>query len=74
MSKNLVEPERQNYVIIWRMLDKQGYTRACTRPRAPIPTHTPIQTQIYNTYCFSTAKVIRERASVLRHTQIACLV
>ena len=46
------------------MLDKQGHTRA----RA----HT--HSQISNTYCFSTAKAFRERASVLLHTYIDCLV
>jgi hypothetical protein len=30
--------------------------------------------QICNTYCFSTATMIRESASVLRYTYIACLV
>jgi hypothetical protein len=40
------------------MLDKQDYmhVRACT--------HRPIR----NTYCFSTAKIIRERASMLSYT------
>ena len=33
--------------------------------------HTP--TQIYNTYNFSTAKIIGERSSVLHYTYIACL-
>jgi hypothetical protein len=46
-----------------------GHThkRACTH------THTHTHIQICNTYCFSTAKIIRERASVLRYTYIACL-
>jgi hypothetical protein len=57
------------------VLDKQGYmhARACTRPRARARTFT--FRQIYNTYCFSTATIIRERASVLRYTMyIGCLV
>ena len=33
-------------------------------------THTPI----CNSYCFSTATIVRERASLLRYTDIACLV
>ena len=46
------------------MLDKQGYMHARAR------THR----QICNTYCFSTATMIRERSSVSRYTYIACLV
>jgi hypothetical protein len=58
------------------MLDKQGYmhTRACTRPRVRVSIHACTHWQICNTYCFSTATVIRERALVLRYTFIACLV
>ena len=62
------------------MLDKKGYTHAHAhvhavghkhqRPRARAHTHT----QICNMYCFSTAKMTRERTSVLRYTYIACLV
>ena len=55
------------------MLDKQGYmhARACTRPhpgyaRAHTHTHKPIS----NTYCSSTATMIRESASLLRYTYI----
>jgi hypothetical protein len=40
------------------MLDKQGYART--------------QTQVFKTYCFSSATVISERASVLRYTCIVC--
>ena len=54
------------------MLDKQGYMHARARARARAHTHT--HTEICNIYCFSTATMIRERASVLRHTRIACLV
>ena len=46
------------------MLDKEGY------PRARAHTHR----RICNTYCFSTAEVIRESTSMLRYTYIACLV
>ena len=48
------------------MLDKQGYMR--------VHAHTLGHTQINNIYCFSTATMIRERASVLRYTYIACIV
>ena len=57
------------------MLDKQGYTR--TRPHAGAPTRMQAggrtHKQICNTYCISTATTIRERASVLLYTYIACL-
>jgi hypothetical protein len=43
-------------------------TRLGTRTRAGI------HTQICNIYCFSTATMIRERASLLRFTCIACLI
>jgi hypothetical protein len=50
-------------------------------PRAPPPlphththTHTHTQRHISKIYCFSTTIVIRERASVLRYTYIACFV
>ena len=67
------------------MLDKQGYMHApaCTRPRARPHaqaharghTHTRARAHITSrTYCFSTATIFRERASVLGHTYIACLV
>jgi hypothetical protein len=36
-----------------------------------VRTHRPISN---STYCFSTAKIIRERVLVLRYTYIACLV
>jgi hypothetical protein len=51
-------------------LDWQGYIHlhACTRPHAR--THRLIS----NTYLFSTPTMIRERASMLRYTCIACLV
>jgi hypothetical protein len=53
---------------------------ACTRPRALAPTHTHARTRTHtdrqtcNIPCFSTATVIRERASLLRYTYIACLI
>ena len=49
---------------IWRVR-VQTPTRPGTRTRA--------HTQICNNYCFSTATMIRERASVLRYMYIACL-
>jgi Pyruvate/2-oxoacid:ferredoxin oxidoreductase delta subunit len=53
------------------MLDQQGYMQA----HVPYTrTHARAHTQICNIYCFSTATIIRERASKLRYTYIVCLV
>jgi hypothetical protein len=54
------------------LLDQEGYTHA----HAPGLSHTHARARAYkyNTYCFSTATVIRERASVFRYAYIACLV
>ena len=60
-----------------RMLDKQGYTRARmhTPTRPGKRTHARTHTQkICTIYCFPTATMIRERASKLRYTYIACFV
>jgi hypothetical protein len=58
------------------MLDKQDYTHA--QAHAPGYLHKQVRahthTQIYNTYCFSTAKIIIESASLLRYTYIGSLV
>ena len=43
-------------------------TRPGTRTRART------QIEIYNTYCYLRAAMIRERASLLHYTYIACLV
>jgi hypothetical protein len=50
------------------MLDEQGL-HACTRM------HTPgcAYTHICNIYCFSSATIIFERASMLRYAYIACV-
>jgi hypothetical protein len=67
---------RHNMAYTFWMLDKQGYTHAQSHttghPHAHVGTHT--HRQIRNTYCFSTATIIRERGSVLRYTYIFCLV
>jgi hypothetical protein len=85
MSKNMVEPEglQTGYNIARTscMLDKQGYThaRASTRPRSRASTntrartHTHTHTQICNTV-FPRQQWLRESASILRYTHIACLV
>ena len=57
------------------MLDKQGYMHAGAHAHAPGNMHelAHARTQICNTYCFSTATMIRERASMLRYTYIVRL-
>ena len=61
------------------ILDKQGYihARVCASPstRTPTRTHARARThrQICNSYCFVTATMIRERASMLRYTYIVCI-
>jgi hypothetical protein len=64
-------------VTIWRMRVECWMCKAtCTRQRARADAHAfaRAQTQICNIYCFSTATVIRERASMLRYTYISCFV
>jgi hypothetical protein len=64
----------------YSMLDCQDYMHicACTRPRARIHicthAHACTYRPISNTYCFSTATMLRERSSLLRYTYIACFV
>ena len=75
---------RHNIVHTSFMQDKQDYmhTRACirlltranARMRARARTHTHTHAQMCNIYCFSTATMIRDFASVLRYTYIVCLV
>jgi hypothetical protein len=57
---------RHNMAPTLCMLVRQGYMHAC----ACTHTHRPIS----NTYCFSTATMIREHASILRYTYIVYLV
>jgi hypothetical protein len=75
MSKTVEEPEATNEVTVWRTrvacwISKTADTHARTRPRSRAPT----QRQICNTYCFSTATMICESASLLRYTDTARLV
>ena len=69
------------YVTIWRIrvscwlswLSK-AHTHASGHRTIYVPTRARAHAQICNTYCFFTAIMIREHASVLRYTYIACLV
>jgi hypothetical protein len=58
------------------MLDKQDYTRARMHMPTHASTHARAHThkQICDTYCFPTATMIHEPASVLRYTYIICFV
>jgi hypothetical protein len=88
MSKNLVEVEAKNDVTIWRILvacwiskttvtHAHAYAHVPEHPHASTHararTHTNTRRQTCITYCFFTEKMIRQRASVLRYTFIACL-
>jgi hypothetical protein len=79
ISKDLVEPGggckwRHNVAHTSSLLDKQGYmhARVCLLPRAEAHARTQagVHKQIYHISCFSTAKMIRERALILRYTYI----
>jgi hypothetical protein len=81
MSKNMVEPEGTNDVTTWRMrvacwISKVTCTQAHAHAHAPGNTRARAHThaQICNTYCFSTATMLRERAPVLLYKYIVCLV
>jgi hypothetical protein len=63
MSKNMVDPEAKNDVTIWRILVTyriSNATRAHAHANAHAPRHSHSCThrQIYNIYCFSTARVV----------------
>jgi hypothetical protein len=79
MSKNVVEPVEPDDVTIWRTrvacsTSKATCTHAHAHGWAHASTHACTHTQICNIYCFSTATMTLEYASVLRYTYIACLV
>jgi hypothetical protein len=65
MLKNVVETEG-------RQMTSQYGSHALRPGKARLHAHT--HTPRSNTYCFSTATTIRERASMLRYVYIACLV
>ena len=54
------------------MLVKQLYTLACAQAYARTRARTHSRSQICNIYCFSTATMIPECASVLGYMHIAC--
>ena len=78
MSKNVVEPEGPQMTSQYGAyaLDA-GLASLHTRTRMPPPGHarprTPTDRPISNTYCFSTAIMIRVRLSVLRCTYSSCV-
>ena len=81
MSKNMVEPEEPqmtsqygayelhaSYASLHTCMRMQTPTRLSTR------THARTHTQICDTYCFFTATMVHQHASVLRYVYIVCLV
>jgi hypothetical protein len=56
-----------------RMLDKHSYIHARAHVHGHTHTHTHTHTEICNSNCFSMAKMICQRASILRYNYIACL-
>ena len=76
MFDNLFNENRTVYETMSKNVVEQGYMHVCsfTRPRARILMQACTFRPITNTYCFSTATMIRERASMLRYTYIALLV
>ena len=69
MSKHVVDSEGP------QMTSQYGayaFRAGLARPHARTHAHT--RRPISNTYCFSTATMIRESASMLRYTYIVCLV
>ena len=55
-------------------LNAHAHAHAPSYPHARMHTHICTQRPTSNTYCFSTATVIRQRASLFRYTCIACRV
>ena len=79
MSKNVVEPEttqmtKQYGAYALHAGEARLHVCTCPRSRTSTRTHAHTHTQICNTSCFSAATMIRERASLLRYTCIACVV
>jgi hypothetical protein len=79
MSKNVVNSGDTNDVAIWRICfawwkSKATCTYAHAHTYAPGYPHARTHRPISSNYCHSTATMIRERASMLRRTYIACLV
>ena len=84
MSKNMVESERSQVTIWWsvtcwfsKVTRAQAHVRICAPTLTHTHTHT--QTQIHTHkyvihFAFPRQKWFRERAAVLRYTDIACLV
>jgi hypothetical protein len=68
-----------NDVRIWRIrvaywISKTTCTHMHTLPVTRTRARPHAHTQVCNTYCFSTATMIRERASLLLYTYITCIV
>ena len=82
MSKNVVDTEGPQ---LTSQYGAYALRAGLARLYALMPMHTPTRLSthmhgarthrpIHDTYCFSTATMIRERASLLRYKYLACLV
>jgi hypothetical protein len=74
LSKNLVEPEEPLMTSLWPILFASWISKAtCAQAHAHAqapghpPPPPPRHTQVCDTYCFSTARIIRESALLLRY-------
>ena len=87
MSKNIVETDgpqmtsqygayalRAGLARLHALMRMHTHTRPGTHMHARSHAQACAHRPICNTYCFRTATMISERASVLRYTYIACLV
>ena len=81
ISKNVLETEGPQMTSQYGAYAfRAGLARLCARMRMHTPTspgthmHARTHTPINNTYCFSTATIIRESTSLLRYTYIVFLV
>ena len=81
MSKNVIETEEPQMTSQYAAYAlRAGLPRLHARMGMHTPTrlgthiHARTHRPISNTHCFSTAAMIRERASILRYTHITCLV
>jgi hypothetical protein len=75
MSHTLCLRDKQGYIHsrgVYTPTRPGNHTHTHKHARSSAHTHTHTYSQIHNTYCFSTSTIIRERASKLRYTYIAC--
>jgi hypothetical protein len=74
IPKNIMKTERSHMTSQYGRIRVTCWISKATCTYAHAHAYARKHAQISNTYCFPTAKVIRERASTLRCTYIACIV